>query len=96
MVSTLDSFLNTFAQNLSPVTTLLVLWSIELRSLVSCSDKRAKLARETFYEQGLIYLNFPNKIVFLQPADIEWKLIKQGGDEKPSARSGHTLSWIGG
>jgi hypothetical protein len=30
------------------------------------------------------------------PADIEWKNILQKGEEQPSARSGHSLNWIGG
>jgi hypothetical protein len=30
------------------------------------------------------------------PADIEWKPIASKSDDKPSARSGHTMNWIGG
>jgi len=30
------------------------------------------------------------------PADIECKKLTQKGEEKPSARSGHSLNWIGG
>jgi len=29
------------------------------------------------------------------PADIEWRNIVQKGEETPSARSGHSLTWIG-
>ena len=30
-----------------------------------------------------------------QPSEIEWKKLNQKG-EQPSARSGHTLTWVGG
>jgi hypothetical protein len=31
------------------------------------------------------------------PSEIEWKEIKQKGEDgQPSPRSGHSLSWVGG